>query len=148
VCNELILAKHLTPCAHPEHHPDVLKLTLIQRQDLYKLAFYSLYGKDANLSKSNSYISVYDHYNRLKKARMRSDVVDAATTVLNAAPTAATATTAATAATAADVAGDAFIPIADVAASPKENAPKKRKLSTTKNPNKKAKKSDLTAADA
>ncbi len=66
VCDELIRAKHLTPCAHPEHHPDVLKLTLIQRQDLYKVAFYSLYGKDANLSKSNSYISVYDHYNRLK----------------------------------------------------------------------------------
>ena len=64
----LIKPGFIAACTDPLHHPDILKRSVSERFELYKQGFKHLHGKDCTTTRSLTYITFYDNYNKKKRA--------------------------------------------------------------------------------
>ena len=65
----LIEKNEISAYAHPDQHPDIIKSDLAGRQALYKTAYKNILGREPDTTKSVTYVSFYDSYNKTERSK-------------------------------------------------------------------------------
>lgn len=65
----LVEKSEIPPYAQPDQHPEIIKLDLAGRQALYKTAYKNILGCEPDTTKSVTYVSFYDSYNKTERSK-------------------------------------------------------------------------------